>query len=225
MNLRHTLLLMVSLGLSSAMVAAPPTIAQNAISCLTRATNARITAHIDGAPPSVRVYFHSLGQTCGEYYVEMRRSEADPAQYSALLPLVSSGTEAVSYQIRVQTGGGKEVSAEPITVAVRSDCAATPLSPEELLSAKALTLGLTSAAQHAVPCDFKCNGVTNLITANGELKPNEECRLLLLGHLTPWYTTPTGLAAAAGGTALAAGIVLGAEHNSKNSRAPSPARP
>ena len=73
--------------------------------------------------------------------------------------------------------------------------------------AKGIALGLTQAAQHAVPCQFKCNGVTSVISAAGILKPNEECRLLLATNAKPWYETPAGIASASAG-ALGGALVL-----------------
>jgi hypothetical protein len=213
------------LAVASPVFAAPPKIAHDALSCLSRTTNARIAAHIEGQPAAVRVYFHAIGETCGDYYVEMRKSDKDPTLYTGLLPLIGKDSDALTYQIRVDTGGGKEVSIPPVTVAVRTECAAPALSPDQLRAAANITLGLTSQTQRQIPCKFKCNGIKNVITAKGDLQPNEQCRLLLAGLLKPWYASPAGAGAAAGGSILAAGLGYGIASNLNNSKPPSPARP
>jgi hypothetical protein len=69
--------------------------------------------------------------------------------------------------------------------------------------------------------------VTNYITVAGDMKPNEECRLLLaslVGHgpASPWYRTPAAEFAAGAVIGASAGFAI---ENGKNNRAPSPARP
>src|SRR5258708_6416084 len=213
-------------AVASPVFAASPKIAHDALTCLSRSTNARVAAHIEGQPASVRVYFHAIGETCGDYYVEMRKSDVDPTLYTGLLPLLAKDSDALTYQIRVNTGGGKEVSIPPVTVAVRTECAAPALNADQLRAAANITLGLTSQSQKQIPCKFQCNGIKNVITAKCDLQPNEQGRLFLPGPTNPCSQTPTGIGvAAAGGSGLAAGGAYGIQHNSNNSRPPSPARP
>ncbi|HEX7681471.1 MAG TPA: hypothetical protein VF713_25320 [Thermoanaerobaculia bacterium] len=223
MSRRISWLFVVSLSVAGWVCASPPSVTQNGLACVGRKSNARITAHVEGNPASVRVYFRQAGDPCGDYYVDMRPSPQDASLYSAVLPLVAPDATAITYQVKVFGAGAKEIDAEPMTVLVSDNCAAPPLSPEDLRAAKTIALGLTKATQHAVPCHFKCDGVSSVITASGELKPNDECRLLLAGKLKPWYLTPAALAMAGAG-AVGAGVLVLNPSNGP-STPPSPARP
>jgi hypothetical protein len=195
------------------------------LACISRDSNARITAHVEGHPTSVRAYFRSVGDACGEYYVDMMPSATDPTLYTAMLPLVSKNATAVAYQVRVRNGGTKEIAGEEMTAPVESNCSAPQLSPEEARKAKSIALGLTQAAQHAVPCQFKCNGITSVISAAGVLKPHEECRLFLAAAAKPWYQTPAGIASASAAGVLGGALALHSSGNGRNTNPPSPARP
>ena len=208
-------------------LSAAPTITHTPLACLSPDTNAKITAHVDGQPASVRVYFHAIGQTCGEYYVDMRRGDKDPTLYSAILPIPTADADVVMYQIRAKASGGGETAIAPVAATVRKECIAPALSAADAQAAQSLVLGLTQPSQKPVPCKFRCNGVTNYITAAGDLKPNEECRLLLAslaghGPASPWYRTPAAEVAAGAFIGASAGFAI---ENGKNNRAPSPARP
>ena len=154
----------------------------------------------------------------------MRPSPQDPSTYTALLPLVAKDATSITYQVKIGGAGAKEIAAEPMTAVVSGNCMAPPLSPDELKAAKSIALGLTQATQRSVPCQFKCNGVVSYITAAGDLKPNDECRLVLAGKGKPWYQSPAALASAGAGAIGAAGLAL---HSTSNGRGnpPSPARP
>ena len=223
MSRRIAWLFIASLSVVGRVRGAPPSVTQNRLACIGYDTNARITAHVEGHPASVRVYFRQTGDPCGVYYVDMRPSPADPTLYTAVLPLVTPDATSIIYQVRVRVAGGKEIAAEAMTAEVSGNCTAPPLSPDDLRAAKAIALGLTQPTQHAAPCHFKCNGVVSVITASGELKPNDECRLIMTGKIKPWYETPAALAAAGAG-ALGATLAL---HSTSNGRGnpPSPARP
>jgi hypothetical protein len=204
---------------------ATPTVTQSKLACIAHDANARITAHVEGRPTSVRVYFHQAGDACGEYYVDMRPSPKDPTEYSAVLPIVSNDATSVTYQVRVQNAGAKEIAAEEMTAGVSANCLAPPLSADDARAAKAIALGLTSSTQHAAPCKFKCTGVVSVITASGQLKPNDECRLLIAGLAKPWWATPAGIAGASAG-ALGAGLAIHSAYaNGRGGPPPSPARP
>jgi hypothetical protein len=223
MSRRIAWLFIVSLSVAGWVCASPPSVTQDRLACVGHKINARITAQVEGNPASVRVYFRQAGDPCGDYYVDMRPSPQDPSLYSAVLPLVTPDATAITYQVKVFGAGAKEIDAEPMTVLVSDNCAAPPLSPEDLRAAKTIALGLTKATQHAVPCHFKCDGVLSVITASGELKPNDECRLLLAGKLTPWYRTPAALAMAGAGAVGAGALVLNPSNGPRTP--PSPARP
>ncbi len=206
---------------------AAPTISQTPLACLSPTTNTKITAKVAGNPASVRVYFHAVGQTCGDYFVEMHRDPKDPTLYSALMPIPAVDADVVLYQIKAKTTGGSEVAAPPVAATVKKECAATPLSSEDLQAAKAIVLGLTQPAQKSTPCKFRCDGVTHYMTASGDLKPNDECRLLLAslakgGAGKPWYATTAGEVTLGAFGAAAAGWAI---ENNRNQRPPSPARP
>jgi hypothetical protein len=204
---------------------ATPTVTQSRLACIAHDTNARITAHVEGHPTSVRVYFRQADDPCGAYYVDMRPSPKDPTEYSAVLPVVSNDATAIIYQVRVQNPGAKELAAEPMTANVTGNCQAPPLSADDARAANAIALGLTSPEQHAAPCKFKCRGVVSVITSSGQLKPNDECRLILAGLVKPWWATPAGIAGASAG-ALGAGLAIhSASGNGRTGPPPSPARP
>jgi len=224
MSLRVSLLMavMATLPLNAA-----TTITHTPLACLSPDTPSKITAHVEGAPSSVRVYFHAIGQNCGEYYVDMHRDAKDPSLYTAIMPIPTADADVVMYQIRAKANGGAETAIAPVAATIRKECTSPALSAADLQAAQSIVLGLTQPSQKPIPCKFRCNGVTNYITAAGDLKPNEECRLLLaslVGHgaTPPWYRTPAAEVAA--GAVVGAGVGLAIE-NGRNHRAPSPARP
>lgn len=224
MSLRASLFVAV---LAALPLSAATTITHTPLACLSPDTPAKITAHVDGAPSSVRVYFHAIGQSCGEYYVDMHRDAKDPSLYSAIMPIPTADADVVMYQIRAKAAGGAETAIAPVAATIRKECTLPPLSAADVQAAQSIVLGLTQPSQKPIPCKFRCNGVTYYITAAGDLKPNEECRLLLAslvgnGTATPWYRTPAAEVAA--GAVVGAGVGLAIE-NGRNHRAPSPARP
>jgi hypothetical protein len=213
-------------GVQSVSLSAAPTITHTPLACLSPDTNTKITAHVDGQPSSVRVYFHAIGQTsCGEYYVDMRHNDKDPTLYTAILPIPTPDADVVMYQIRVKANGGPETAIAPVAATVRKECTVPPLSAADVQAAQSIVLGLTQPSQKPVPCKFVCKGITNYITAAGDMKPNEECRLLLAGlpgNGPAWYRTPAAEFAA--GAVVGAGAGLALDHG-RNHRPPSPARP
>ncbi|HJW95612.1 MAG TPA: hypothetical protein VJ901_18495 [Thermoanaerobaculia bacterium] len=215
------------LGVQS--LSAATTITHTPLACLSSGTNTKIIAHVDGQPSSVRVYFHAIGQTCGEYYVDMRRDPKDATLYTAIMPIPAADADVVMYQIRAKNGSGGETAIAPVAATIRKECTSPALNAADLQAAQSIVLGLTQPNQKPTPCKFACNGITNYITANGDMKPNEECRLLLAalaghGNTVPWYRTPE--AELAGGAVVGAALGIGYENQKdKNHRAPSPARP
>jgi hypothetical protein len=204
------------------------TITHTPLACLSPESNTKIIAHVDGQPASVRVYFHAIGQTCGEYYVDMRRDPKDPTLYTAIMPIPAPDADVVMYQIRAKGTTGAETAIAPVAATVRKECTSPALNAADMQAAQSIILGLTQPNQKPTPCKFACNGITNYITASGDMKPNDECRLLLAalashGATPPWYRTPEADFAAG----AAAGAVIGEvyENNHRNHRPPSPARP
>lgn len=202
--------------------AAPPSITQTSLACVSSHANAKISATVSGQPSSVRVYFHSAVNPCGDYYVDMQPDPANHSQYTAVLPIIARDAGGLVYQIRAKGATGSEIASPVVTAPVRDDCASPGLTANELQRAKAIVLGLTGSAQNAAPCKFSCLGVTNVITAAGDLKPDEQCASILAGK--PFFQTPQGeaAAAAAGLLGAAAGYEL---TKPNNATAPSPARP
>src|ERR1700756_2156425 len=182
----------------------PITITPAPLSCVGRSQNAVITARIEGAPEVERLYFHA-GEAAGcEYYLDMRKSDKDPAMFWAVLPLVSPETNSISYQIRASKAG-RPVSITPwATVAVTPECSADALTAPERSAASNIILGLTSSGQTTVPCGFRCDGMTWYISSANVLGSNEACRAIVAGK--PWYRSPEAIAIGAG--ALLGGIVL-----------------
>jgi hypothetical protein len=211
-----------------ALLAATPApvtrIATNAASCAPKNQNLRVTARVDGAPKNVRLYFHAIGPTCGEYYVDMHRDANTPGQYWAVLPIAGADVSAIAAQVKADFGAGAYLPGDSVVVPVTSDCPVQALSPEETRAASNIVLGLTQANQSSIPCAFRCKGVTSFLTTTNELHPNEQCLRLLAaeGNRPPWYKTPAGLGAAAG--LLGGAYALGSSSSSKPPP-PSPARP
>src|ERR1700759_1642441 len=179
----------LALLVSVSAFAADPAIESKPLGCVSKGQGARIIAHFAGQADSMRVYFHSVGSTCGEYYVDMHKNPANPSEFWAILPEVAEGATAVSYQVKAQGAGGKEIVTQAVSAPVDGKCVADALSPDETKAAKNLTLGLTSPQQAQVPCSFKCNGVMSVLV-NHQILPNDACRAALAQQ--KWYETPTG---------------------------------
>ena len=221
--------LSLSLLLGVQSLSAAITITHTPLACLSPETNTKIIAHVDGQPASVRVYFHAIGQTCGEYYVDMRRDPKDPTLYTGIMPIPEVDADVVMYQIRAKGVTGPETGIAPVAATVRKECTSPALNAADLQAAQSIVLGLTQPNQKPIPCKFVCKGITNYITSAGDMKPNEECRLLLAAlashGVTPWYATQEARAFAEGAVA---GAVIGEVYENnrgKHHRPPSPARP
>lgn len=222
MQVRGVLIGVVVSVVSAVASAAPLTVTQTSLACVSPSANTKITATVAGQPSSVRVYFHSSAASCGEYYIDMQPDPANRSIYTAILPNIASDAGALVYQVRVKNATGNEVDAPVVTAPLRDNCPAPGLSANDLQRAKTIVVGLTSATQSGAPCKFSCAGVKSEITVAGDLRPNEQCAILLAGK--PFFQTPQGeaAAAAAGLFGAAAGYEL---TKPNNSTAPSPARP
>ncbi|HXH38949.1 MAG TPA: hypothetical protein VNN08_10000 [Thermoanaerobaculia bacterium] len=177
-----------------------------------------ISARIEGTPETERIYFRAGDAAACEYYLDMRKNDKDPAVFWAVLPLVSPETNFISYQIRASKAGGPDFVSPWTTVAVTASCTPNPLTAEERSAASNIVLGLTSPKQPAVPCGFRCDGMTWYISSTNVLTRNEACRAMLAGK--PWYRNPEAIVLGAG--ALIGGAVL---EGKRPSNPPSPARP
>lgn len=162
--------------------------------------NALITASV---PPgttvsSARVYFNAEGKK-PEYYLEMVRG--DEGAFWAVLPIPKSETKAVNYRVVLRDAIGKESAAPHELVPVKGS-ADRVLSEAELRYAKNLVIGVTEATASLLPEGFECYGVVSSINVQGELKPNEVCRNVLV-PVAVWVGA--GTAAAALGAVLLSG--------------------
>lgn len=198
--------------------AIPIKIMNTALSCVTRTQNPLIRVRIEGAPETARVYFRALEATCGEYYVDMRKSDKDPNVFWAVLPLLSPKTSFITYQIHASKAGGPDIVSTWATAPATAACSADPLTAEELSAAGNITVGLTSSQQTGKTCGFRCDGMTWFISSANVLTPNEACRAEMAGR--PWYRSSDAIAVGAG--ALLGGVFL---ENNRQSNPPSPARP
>jgi hypothetical protein len=207
-SLRIATVFLIILGLatSTAWAADPPKIAHDKITCVPADGNVRIAVNVTSSSPItlVRVYFHSVVKTSGDYYLELRQGQA--GGYWAVLPYPLAETTAVLYRIVVKDADGVETATETFTVPTSSSCVVT-LTGDETKYANNLIIGLTSDSQPAIPDGFKCKGVVSKITVAGDLKPNDECRQALLvagGAISPAVWIAGGIAAGAGAGAIVA---------------------
>ncbi len=160
---------------------------------------------------SARVYFNAEGKK-PEYYLEMVRG--DEGAFWAVLPIPKSETKAVNYRVVLRDAIGQESAAahELVPVQGKADSA---LSEAELRYAKNLVIGVTEASAALLPEGFECYGVVSSINVQGELKPNEICRNVVI---------PVALWVGAGTAAAAVGaVILSGDDGPK--RPVSPSRP
>ncbi len=144
---------------------------------------------------SARVYFNADGKK-PEYYLEMVRG--DEGAFWAVLPIPKSETKAVNYRVVLRDAMGKESAAPHELVPVQGKVESA-LSEAELRYAKNLVIGVTEPAAALLPEGFECYGVVSSINVQGELKPNEICRNVVI---------PVALWVGAGTAAAAVGAVI-----------------
>ncbi|MHB0971448.1 MAG: hypothetical protein ACYC7A_05435 [Thermoanaerobaculia bacterium] len=119
---------------------------------------------------TIRVYFSAVPSTCGEHYIEMRRSDAE--QFWASLPLPAGSTTSVRYHFEARDANGAVIaSSAPVTVAVSGGCGATALTPDEQQVANHNVVSMTDDEQGNRLCGFKCDTVANVITVDGQMLP------------------------------------------------------
>ena len=144
--------------------------------CEAPGVNPRVTTHLSGPLHSPRVYFRS-GTTGPEYYVEMQKGSGD--LWWAVLPAIATSTSAITYRVAAQDANNKWVSGASVTVNSTATCPTTSMTSTDKAAADNIVLGLTSAGESATPVGFLCQGVKSIITADGQLRPAEECRMAL----------------------------------------------
>lgn len=142
----------------------------------------------------VRVYFRAANQQ-GEYYMEMRA--VGDGSFFAVLPKPESGVSTVEMYVLARDAAGTPVKTEPTLVNVTGSCKVT-LTPEEQSYAQNLVVGNTVADQEGkTVLGFLCDGIVSRIDLRGALRPDEECRKVMI-------------AAAAGGNILIPALAVGA---------------
>ncbi len=181
--------------IAPALFAAEP-IQVRAVPCVSAAQNPRIVASLPPNTKSARVYFRGEGQTA-EYYVDMRRGEN--GNWWAFLPMPEAKTTAIAYRAVPVDSKGVQTSSLVLTTTVSPSCPLQSLTADEQRITQNLVVGLTTPSQSSVPTGFQCRGAVSYITANGDLKPNDECRRILAAAAG----AGTGAAAAAGGATIA----------------------
>ena len=178
-----------------------------------------------------QVYFHPPNHG-GDHFHDMTKghtgSDADsnlganPSpvgdEYWSMLPKVAPGTTNVVFYVMVVDPDGHQHTSPVMTVPVTGDCPEPKLSNDEKKYAKNLIEGLTGERQSAVPPGFRCDGIVSFVTANGELKPNEECRKCACGIFPVEWV--------AGAALLGGGIVISNRNHPGGGGVPvSPYRP
>lgn len=185
----------VALVLVSASLAiAEPSINATFPSCVPSKGNAVVKAVLEPATgwALVRVYFRAVNHQ-GEYYMEMRA--LGDGSYFAVLPKPESRVATVEMYVLARDAEGKPVKTEPTLVNVTGGCKVT-LTPEEQSYAQNLVVGNTLADQEGkTVLGFLCDGIVSRIDLRGALRPDEECRKVLI---------------AAGGNILIPALAVGA---------------
>jgi hypothetical protein len=125
----------------------------------------------------VRVYFRATNEV-GEYYMEMR--SAGNGSFFAVLPKPLSGTTAVEMYVLARDAEGLPLKTEATVVNVTDSCKAE-LTPEEQIYAQNLVIGNTLVDQEEkTVVGFMCDGIVSRIDLRGALRPDEQCRRVLM---------------------------------------------
>lgn len=167
-NLKFTALAAL-LAFAAAGTNAQTTVAHSAPACVPTSGMAKLIARSSGAA-TVRVYFSATPATCGEHYIEMRRSDAE--QFWAALPIPADTTTAVTYRIEARDAQGNIVgTTPPVTVPVEGGCGASTFTPQEQQVANSNIVGMTDEEQNNRLCGFKCDTVASFISVDGQMLP------------------------------------------------------
>jgi len=201
------------------------------LSCVPRScrgVRVEATVHVNTPLTRIRVYFHSEADP-RDYFLDMQQTAGKPDSYFAVLPVVADKIMKVSYFISATDSAGKDYMTDPLTLPVRQDCAthdvnmARDVRDQHDGYAKNLIIGMTDDSQNAEPAGFLCYGVVSEITASGELKPNDSCRMKR--KIDPCGLLIPPVAIVAGGAAAVVGIAVLDRHHPKPPRPISNARP
>ena len=203
--------------------------------CAAPGVNPRVTTHMPAQLKSPRVYFHA--DNGPEYYVDLFKGAGD--DYWAIIPAVDASTKSITYRIAAQDANGNWVNGTPMHIGVTPACPANSMSGPEQVASDNIILGLTAADESAIPTGFSCKGVKSVITANGQMRPADECRTAMAKVIGAPGAKAAG---AAGATAVAAhgmtaaelaalglgAVVVGGaiyKNNQGNNKSVSPSRP
>jgi hypothetical protein len=200
---------LVSLLTLLAVAAAPSLLAAEAqglspIVCASPAEPVKVSATVPASATSARIYFKAEGQTA-EYYSDMRRGPN--GSMWGFIPAPEATTTSFTYRV-VSSDAKTSQSSSMLIASVLGACPPQALTTTEQMAASAMVLGLTNDSQSAVPPGFQCKGIVSLITANGELRPNDECRRVLAGLPAQPGAAAAGTSGAtgAGGSAVGGGL-------------------
>lgn len=216
---RLVLLAMLAIaGLATAATAATPTILPSVPSCVPRAGNIPVVVMVkpETGWSSVRVYFRRAGNP--EWYFLELRAESK-GLFWAVLPKPDSGDKAIEYQIVVRDADGKETRAPAERIPVTAECK-VPLTLDQSKYAQNLVIGETFADQeNARVLGFLCDGIVSRIDLKGVLKPDNECRKVVMAAAAGGHSVllPLALIGGAGG-----GIAIIRHHEKQEA---SPVRP
>jgi hypothetical protein len=177
----------------------------NPIGCVAPAMNPRVTAQMANPVRTARVYFKATGAT--EYYVDMQGTMQ--GGYSAILPQLDSTTSSFTYRVVTTDASGAQTSSPAMTASASASCPPASLSAGDQRYASNLVLGLTAEGQVGVPLGFTCKGIVSVITARGEMRPNDECRRVLAAAAAGAAGAAGAGAAGAAGAAVATGAAAG----------------
>ncbi len=189
----------------------------NPIPCVAPAMNAPVTAVVPPNLISPRIFFKATGPG-PEYYVDMHRGPN--GTWWGVLPEINHSTLSITYRVGAADGTNTFFKSSPITLRASAACPSTVLTREEQVAADHLVIGMTAYDQPAIPPGFACTGITNIIAANGQMRPAEQC--LATRRASRGLGTPPEVAGAAAFAAAALVVGYAAGRNNDHNRQVSP---
>lgn len=180
-----------------------------------RCKSMKIVAEVTGTERIDQVVLYFNADALSEdYYTTMRPSNGNAGSYWGYIPVALDGVDYVNYRIEAIDASGRRIGTDSFKVEVRNGCDVPELTEEEKRIARNLVIGYTKADQKAIPPGFRCGGIVALVNAQGEMRPNEECREKLARDgddlLCPIYWKKTALVVASG---AAVGAVIITEND------------
>lgn len=191
---------------------AQPSIEATFPSCVPSGGNSvvSVTLKPDTGWALVRVYFRAVEEKA-EYFMEMRA--VGNGSLFGVLPKPESSTSAVEMYVIARDAEGRPVKSGPITVKVANGCE-VKLTEEQQRYAQNLVVGNTAADQEGKVVEgFLCDGIVSRIDIKGALRPDEQCRRVLIAAATSGSALIPALALGAAG----AGVIIIDRENKPNS--------